>query len=222
MGGRRLPGDLRRNLPTNLVSSNAPFINLYVPTGDSPSWKSGSFDVANQQAAGDVIWFGLMAKYYYCPYFDEVDGAQLRVHYPSSFDAPPAVCGSTYSYPDILLSMYFDYVSVTTWNVEITGRIKPDEELFKSAEYLRKPADSEGLTEGISASRGLLRLIEGAAEFVDSLSLAAHFKRAAEDLIDLAEVFTRRLSSYITIVESWAVWDLISRIPPYLRGANPL
>ena len=196
------------SLPANLVSSGAPFINLRVPSTDDPSWKSSSFNIAQEQNAGSYLWFGLLAKYYYYPYFDEVDGASLRIHYPASVDAPPATCGSTTLYSDILLSQYFDYINLTTWTFKVEDRIKPDEELFHAAEFHRQEDTGLGLSETFTASRGLLRLISSLGSLSDTKIQTVFYQRTLSALAGVSELFTRFFSSFIKIVENWAVWDV--------------
>ncbi|MDA3955458.1 hypothetical protein [Oceanispirochaeta sp.] len=198
-------------LPANLRSSGAPFLNLRVPSTESPSWKSSSFSIDQAIDAGSTIWFGLMAKYYYYPYFDEVDGADLRVHYPSSFTAPPAVCGTTYLHSDILLSMYFDYVSLTTWNVLIEGRIKPDEEIFKESQFHREQQETPALTEGFLSSRGLVRLISSLGDLTDFSDHTARFSRALQSWGASSGMFLRKLSYFIFLEEACSLWDFFTR-----------
>lgn len=196
------------SLPANLVSSGAPFLNLRVLSGDDPSWKSSSFNIAQEQNAGNYLWFGLLAKYYYHPYFDEVDGANLRIHYPSSVNAPPATCGSTYLYSNILLSQYFDYINLTTWTFKVEDRIKPDEELFHTTEFRRQEDTDMRLTETFTASRGLLRLISSLGSLTDSPLPSVFYQRTLSSLTELSDLFTRFFSSFIKIIENWSVWDV--------------
>jgi hypothetical protein len=195
-------------VPANLISSAAPFTNLRVPSGEDPSWKSSSFNIAQEQAAGSYLWFGLLAKYYYHPYFDEVGGANLRIHYPSGFDAPPASCGSTTLYSDILLSQYFDYINLTTWTFKVEDRSKPDEELFHEAEFRRQEDTELGLTETFTASRGMLRLISCLGGLSDSPLPSVFYQRTLSAVTELTDLFTRFFSSFICLVENWAVWDV--------------
>ncbi len=197
--------------PTDLVSSGAPLMDLNTPSGSDPSWKSCSFTVPESQEAGSSLWLGILAYYFHYPVFDEVEGADFRMTYPSDFTTPPGTINtSIYSYSGYLLSQYMDYINVVYNYAALTETIYPDDERAFTTEYKREASSEMAPTGVTSAARGLIRLVSSAGGMTDTLTRTVWFQRLQEAGAGIVSRLSRVYTAFISLVEGLSFWDVIA------------
>ena len=198
--------DTGSRIPRNLVSSGASYFDL------AAGWCDTSFTVPNPVPSGEWIWFGLCAEWLYYPSFDEIDGELLKEHYlddPTSGPVPTFRQDGLYW--DILLSQYFSYENSTTFNVKITGRIKPDEELLHAGEFRPLLEESPEVVSEFASARGILRKIENGMTAAGEMIRSCFYAHVMQSLFDLPESCIRSVRYWREMAASLSVWDWFSR-----------
>ena len=198
--------DTGKRIPQNLVSTGAPHFSL------STGWSGTTFTVPNVIPTGDIIWFGLCAEWLNYPSFDEVGGELLKEHYlddPTS--GPVPTFRQDGMYWDILLSQYFTYENTTTFNVKIIGRIKPDEELFKTAEYKPLLEETADVVSSSGSAKGILRLISHSCSLAESFVKRNIFAPVLSSVCQTEDILNRSISFFRNLLGTTARMEEVSR-----------